>query len=347
VNREGWERSDFPILCETCLGPNPYIRMTKAQFDKECKICARPFTVFRWQPGGHARYKKTEICQTCAKVKNVCQTCLLDLEFGLPVQVRDQALAVVAPISDVQKEWVAQQNDKAVADGNTLPYNKTEMRAVLQKVARSAPYYKRNMAHVCSFFVKGECKRGSECPYRHELPNEDPDLAKQNIKDRYYGKDDPVAKKLINRMDDFGLKPPLDKEVKTLYLGGINSSFSEQDIRDVFYASGDITEIKLVPRSNSAFLTFANREDAEKAVEKFSAGLVIKEVPIRVAWSKPHIYDPQGPSSSATTATTNAGFFSLPTATPTSGYYAAPLTPTVKPVYPSMNPTRLGAKTDR
>ena len=33
------------------------------------------------------RYKKTEVCQTCAKTKNVCQTCLLDLEYGLPVQV--------------------------------------------------------------------------------------------------------------------------------------------------------------------------------------------------------------------------------------------------------------------
>ena len=28
------------------------------------------------------RYKKTEVCQTCAKLKNVCQTCLLDLEYG-------------------------------------------------------------------------------------------------------------------------------------------------------------------------------------------------------------------------------------------------------------------------
>ena len=29
------------------------------------------------------RFKKTEVCQTCAKLKNVCQTCLLDLDYGM------------------------------------------------------------------------------------------------------------------------------------------------------------------------------------------------------------------------------------------------------------------------
>ena len=54
----------------------------KEKYGKECKICCRPFTVFRWCPGTGMRYKKTEICQTCSKLKNVCQTCLLDLEYG-------------------------------------------------------------------------------------------------------------------------------------------------------------------------------------------------------------------------------------------------------------------------
>ena len=88
--RQGWEVSDFPVVCQTCLGENPYVRMLKSYFNKECKICFRPFTVFRWKAGTKARYKKTEICQTCAKAKNVCQTCLLDLEYGLPVEVRDK-----------------------------------------------------------------------------------------------------------------------------------------------------------------------------------------------------------------------------------------------------------------
>ena len=37
---------------------------------------------------------------------------------------------------------------------------------LLMKLARTTPYYKRNRPHICSFWVKGECTRGEECPYR-------------------------------------------------------------------------------------------------------------------------------------------------------------------------------------
>merc|ERR1711963_777743 len=47
--------------------------------------------------------------------------------------------------------------------------------ALLRRLARSAPYYERNKPHICSFFVKGLCKRGEECPYRHEIPKEEDD----------------------------------------------------------------------------------------------------------------------------------------------------------------------------
>ena len=62
------------------------------------------------------RFKSTVICQTCAKIKNVCQTCLLDLEYGLPTQVRDAALAIKsgAPSSDINREYFAQNMDGKV-----------------------------------------------------------------------------------------------------------------------------------------------------------------------------------------------------------------------------------------
>ena len=49
--------------------------------------------------------------------------------------------------------------------------------------------------------MKGTCTRGDECPYRHELP--DPDKTYEevnrelNIKNRYFGKNDSLATKLM------------------------------------------------------------------------------------------------------------------------------------------------------
>jgi hypothetical protein len=40
-------------------------------------------------------------------------------------------------------------------------------REMLKQLARTEPYYKRNRPHVCSFFAKGDCNRGTECPYRY------------------------------------------------------------------------------------------------------------------------------------------------------------------------------------
>lgn len=81
---------------------------------------------------------------------------------------------------------------------------------MLKQLARTDPYYKRNRPHVCSFFVKGDCKRGTECPYRHEMPV-DNNLSNQNLQDRYHGREDPVARKILSTyVESQGLKPPDD-----------------------------------------------------------------------------------------------------------------------------------------
>ncbi|KAJ4842094.1 hypothetical protein Tsubulata_007939 [Turnera subulata] len=253
--------------------------MTRAEFDKECKICTRPFTVFRWRPGRDARFKKTEVCQTCSKLKNVCQVCLLDLEYGLPVQVRDTALSInsndAIPKSDVNREYFAKEHDRRVRANDTI-----------LKLQRTTPYYKRNRAHVCSFYVRGECTRGAECPYRHDMPVTG-ELSQQNIKDRYYGVNDPVALKLLNKAGDMpSLEPPEDESIKTLYIGGLDARISEQDLRDPFYAHGEIESIKMVLQRAIAFVTYTTREGSEKAAEELSNKLFIKSHRLKLMWGR-------------------------------------------------------------
>lgn len=69
--------------------------------------------------------------------------------------------------------------------------------------------------------------------YRHEKPT-DPDdpLADQNIKDRYYGVNDPVADKLLKRASTMPrLDPPEDKSISTLYIGGLGDTVTDGDLK--------------------------------------------------------------------------------------------------------------------
>ncbi|CAH1400494.1 unnamed protein product [Nezara viridula] len=306
-NRQNWEDSEFPILCQTCLGDNPYIRMSKERYGKECKICSRPFTVFRWCPGARMRYKKTEVCQTCSRMKNVCQTCLLDLEYGLPIQVRDAALKIKddLPRSEVNKEYYIQNIDAEINKlDKTIPggqLGKSQAASdILLKLARTTPYYKRNRPHICSFWVKGECHRGEECPYRHETPT-DPDdpLADQNIKDRYYGVNDPVAHKLMRRASAMPkLEPPEDKSITTLYVGNLSDKIGEKELRDHFYQYGEIRSITMVPRQMCAFIQYVNRHPAEMAAEKTFNKLIMGGRRLNIKWGKSQ--GRQGPSGEQT-----------------------------------------------
>ncbi|KAG2078151.1 hypothetical protein BDR04DRAFT_1087876 [Suillus decipiens] len=308
INKAGWEQSEFPILCETCLGPNPFIRMSKQEFGRSCGTCARPFTVFRWNPGSGARYKTTVICQTCAKVKNVCQTCLLDLEYGLPTQVRDTALAIQneAPTSDINREYYAQNMENKMEDGNqSLMQVGTRAtsagKEMLKQLARTNPYYKRNRPHICSFFVKGECNRGDECPFRHEKPVENA-LSHQNIQDRYHGNNDPVARKILaNHSEAQGLKPPEDENITSLFLSSLPASATELSIRTHVInslpqiPSSQLRSVVHVAKSRCAFINFKDRDSAERAAEAWANGIDMDSERVHVKWGRS-----KGPSKSAT-----------------------------------------------
>ncbi|GAA5885434.1 hypothetical protein JCM6882_009619 [Rhodosporidiobolus microsporus] len=296
LNKAGVETSDFPSLCNTCLGPNPYIRMSKQPLGAECKVCTRPFTVFRWLPGQGMRYKKTEICQVCATAKHVCQTCLLDLQFGLPTQVRDTVLGVTskAPTSDINREYYAQNIEKEQAEGSSgaFQFGKADSagRDLLKRLARNDPSYKRNRPHICSFYAKGSCNRGDACPFRHELPVEN-EMSHQNIKDRYHGSNDPVARKILSKhAGETGLAPPADPDITSLFLTSLPATATEDAIRHFFTTASvpasKIKSVVLVSTSKVAFVNFINRDAAELAAERCSVGVKVDGHPVKVAWGR-------------------------------------------------------------
>ena len=183
---------DFPQLCETCLGPNPYVRMIKLPpGHKLCKISNLPFQAFRWKPSG-GRQKETIVSFVVAKERNICQTCLNDMQYGLPVGVRDKlleqlgqsnALALAAaPTGGVGAAYHYHQLESGSSSSSSSTANSSSTALVTQGFAQQAASSAaerqlavfaqaraaiearsstafRNLPKLCSFWVAGTCTR--------------------------------------------------------------------------------------------------------------------------------------------------------------------------------------------
>jgi len=372
------------VVCEDCLGPNPYIRMQRQDYAAECAISGRPFTVFRWRPGTEARYKKTVVCKEIALAKNVCQVCLLDLDYGIPVQARDAALgrdaarnetALLGAKSDVNIEYQTEQIARRIANGEDVAAEasglgggamigaggaggKARAHEILSRMARKKPYYNKNKTAICTFWLRNACTR-ADCPYRPcngdthmpELTSA-PEMRTQNIKDRYYGVNDPVAEKMMARNEERDAKarasmaPPEDGSITTLYVGGIDERVTEEALRDFFYAHGRLKSVRVMHAKKCAFVTFEDRAGAEAAAaaghEAHVAGLRC-----RVMWGKPsagkkkNVEHGTAPAGPAHQPGSNPGAYD-PASMPLP--FAPPASADARAAYPSTDPRALGSR---
>ena len=156
------------------------------------------------------------------------------------------------------------------AFSSSLP-NNPKARELLQKLARCEPYYERNRAKICSFFVKGECRRGKECPYRHEMPSDKESAPRTNIMDRYHGTRDPVAQKMLSTMGRKGKDAPSS----SLFLIKLPDGSTGASVTQVFETEANkesgllesIRSVVMVKKNNCAFVNFNSTQAAAKGLE--------------------------------------------------------------------------------
>lgn len=333
LNRSGWESTgkylenliallvevdsslslDFPSVCENCLPENPYVQMLKDNHGAECKICTRPFTVFRWKADRTARAKRTNICLTCARLKNCCQCCMLDLSFGLPIVVRDAALKMVAPgpESSINREYYAQENEREIEEGRggVEEYEKTDEKAreLLRRLANSEPYYKRQRRieaaeeNEKSGDASGETDgqkmitsglgpvrthdtrepRGFDSrggPYRK--PRGGGATARRAF---------PGTAQLPPQPQD--ILPPRDRNITSLFVTGVEDDLPEHAVRTFFTPFGTLRSVICSHRAHCAFINYATREGAEAAAEYCQGKAIIQGCPLRVQWGRPRPLD--------------------------------------------------------
>ena len=301
----------MPSVCERCLPDNPYVQMVKDDYGSECKVCTRPFTLFKWKADRNARQKRTIICLTCARLKNCCQCCMLDLHFGLPITIRDQALKMIAPgpESSINREYYAQNNEKAIEEGRggLEAYDKTDEKAMdlLKKLADSQPYSRKRRIEED---VEGKDMKALPPPesLKHGTT---PTAAEYDGEKRQRtggsgasrggrggsggagkgGRVFPSTQQLPPSESDW--QPPDDRHIKSLFVIGVEDDLPEYNVREFFEKYGKLQSLICSHRAHCAIINYQKREDAEAAAAACKGKAIIRGCPLRVSWGRPKQLD--------------------------------------------------------
>mmetsp|Transcript_30607 Transcript_30607/g.72163 ORF Transcript_30607/g.72163 Transcript_30607/m.72163 type:complete len:336 (-) Transcript_30607:112-1119(-) len=247
---------DFPIVCDPCLGGNPYIRMLKGTMGKECRISGRPFNSFRWQ-GAHNKWKETVIAPEVAREKNCCMACLNDLEYGVPFHVRDGLLDALgtdmAPESAVNKEfWWANKRQKQEDEGAHAGLDTYGM-------------LRDNVDKLRAFAALDP---GPIVRPRRETPLT------------------PEEQERLRQRRLMEQKPPDDTSITSLYIGSVPPTVTKRDLMPYMMAYGELRDLVVDAGKLCAYVTFQRRADAEKACKALHNNLSVKNTRLRVMWAR-------------------------------------------------------------
>ena len=286
-----------------------------------CKICTKPFCVFRWHT--KQQHRITEICQLCARSKHLCQACVLDLSFHIRKEVRDEALGVKEEMPGDERNrafYMAQLEQKRDGGGHALDMKRKvenagrdfikKLRAETQenteKTEKKADdKEKEDSRPLCLLFAKGECTRGDRCVYRHILT----DVAQPEIT-LQYGRGGTVHTELAVEDDNQDVQHEKDASLSlsthpqqlstSLFIINVPPSILEQELKQVFGEYGQVESVVVVREKGCGFVHFASRAEAEYAMRMARTGVVVDQgkVRLRVVWAKPKPPVSPSPSSS-------------------------------------------------
>lgn len=76
-----------------------------------------------------------------------------------------------------------------------------------------------------------------------------------------------------------------DPNNTTVFVGGLDSSVKDQDLRQIFGQYGDLVSVKIPVGKGCGFVQFVNRSSAEDAIQKLH-GSVIGQQTVRLSWGR-------------------------------------------------------------
>lgn len=260
-----YDETTTPALCEDCLGPNKHISLRRVIQGAQCKICTRPYTLFKWNAqkftNGKADFKRTVICLTCSRSRNCCQCCMRDLLMGVDEKLRDRLIkeANLGEFLKTRDDIDVIQNAKTTV-GRMYNANALEKKFSQEEVKEMTEDERLALIERLTTFIE------SVNEDKHTLPS------KRRFK--------PLPKEqLVKLANNFPLNgnlstKPSDEELKTFFLFGVNDNTFIYSIKDYFEALLPNKENEKVVDSicvsqvgGFGYIEFTTRSIAEKIAD--------------------------------------------------------------------------------
>lgn len=282
-----------PAVCEKCLGDNPYVEMTRERNGARCKTCTRPFTVFSWTPKRSGRPKKTVICLTCARARNCCQSCMLDLSLGIDLQTRDPLLKMAGGAgTDVLPDAIVHDARNVVS----RIYNANQLDRKFKREDESGSIMSSGERAKLLLAKISELTDGKKREEQNKTEKKTRKTQKQDKRGAKLNK-----KELLHLCKGLPFKsglqePPKNGDIRSFFLFGVNDHVANYDIEEYFDAlnkQGDsrkkiVESVFLNTRARFGYVRFSSREVANKmANEVFKRYASVRREPIDNEYKKP------------------------------------------------------------
>lgn len=250
---------DLPSVCKLCCGDHAHIKMIRQTNGEECKVCTRPFDVYRWNISQAAnKSKKTVVCKTCARARNCCQSCMLDIKYLIPLDIRDTALKMAG----IENNYGSSKNREVkaiMADKMEARFRKDEGKThdLLTKLAG-----RFNLKTVVA------------PQKRKEPPKVD-------------------VSRVVNQLPFGGsLTPPTDASITSFFVFGLLEDTPQYAVEEVFEQYGRVKSCVVNLRARCGYVTMATRAAAEAAATKVQESalpgmVVVDKSAVRVVWGRP------------------------------------------------------------
>lgn len=266
------------MVCGPCLGDGDNVRMKRQNNGEECRFCLRPFTTLRWSGDTKVgKMRKTVICESCAKGRNCCQACSIDIDYLIPLDLRDAALK----LAGLDNPYSVENSSK----------NK-EVRAIMGDKLENRL---KNTAHVDEE-EKKERMRDILTKLAEKLGSQVPKPIIQ--KDRSSSTSKEVSKMIANLPFGGSLDNPKAESDRSFFVFGFTPELPQYKISELFDLHGEVETMRIVQRARCGYVTYVDRLSAEKLALSVkqnglnsnmgTAGLaIVGNQPVRISWGNP------------------------------------------------------------